>query len=111
MAQSTPVVGSESVLLQRVSDVLLQDGVQRAAEVLHDGVQRAAEVLHDGVQLAAEGLVQAAPALEEATSSAVVGLSEASSATVIGLSVGLGLAGVIILGFVGFGYLLYRVSG
>ena len=78
MAASSPALSSESVLLQRVSEGLLQDGVHRAAEGL---LQPPAEV--------AEGV----------------------SSTVIGLAVGLGVSGVVILGFVGFGYLLYRVSG
>ena len=37
-------------------------------------------------------------------------VGEGVSSTVIGLAVGLSLSTVVILGFVGFGYLLYRVS-
>ena len=56
-------------------------------------------LLQDGVQLSADAVLQSAPELLQGSSSAV-----------IGLAVGLGLSIVVILGFVGFGYLLYRVS-
>ena len=82
---------SQSVLLQRVSEVVLEDGVQlRVAEALRDdSVHRAAQVLLEAPLEVAEGV----------------------SSTVVGLAVGLGVSVVVILGFVGFGYLLYRVSG
>ena len=72
-----------------MSEVLLQDSVQLSAEAL----------LQDGVQRSADAVLQSAPEL-----------LQGSSSTVIGLAVGLGLSVIVILGFVGFGYLLYRVS-
>ena len=84
-------VATESVLLQRVSEVLLEDGVHRRVE----------EALREG------GLHRAAEALLQAP----VEVAEGVSSTVVGLAVGLGVSFVVILGFVGFGYLLYRVSG
>ena len=50
------------------------------------------------------------PAGEEVLAQVGVSLPEGVSSTVVGLAVGLGLSTVVILGFVGFGYLLYRVS-
>ena len=70
------------MLLQRVSASLVQDGVE-----------------HSGERLLEAGLLEATPELVQG-----------ASATVIGLATGLGVAVVVILGFVGFGYLLYRVS-
>ena len=84
---------AKSILLERVSEGLQQEGVQR------EGV-RLLEALPEAVHQEGARLLEAVPAVVEGASS-----------TVIGLAVGLGLSAVVILGFVGFGYLLYRVSG
>ena len=55
-------------------------------------------------------LQEGPPAAEEVLAQVGVSLPEGVSSTVVGLAVGLGLSTVVILGFVGFGYLLYRVS-
>ena len=99
---------AKSILLERVSEGLQQEGVQREGvrllealpEAVHQEGARLLESLPEAVHQEGARLLEAVPVVVEGASS-----------TVIGLAVGLGLSAVVILGFVGFGYLLYRVSG
>ena len=86
----------DSILLQR-----LQEAVQPVGNAIPEVV---ADVVAQPVAVLAEVVGDVVP-------QPLAVLAEGASSTVIGLAVGLSLTSVVIIGFVGFGYLLYRVSG
>lgn len=103
MPLSVPV-SPDSILLQR-----LQEAVQPVGGAATHSAS--ATLVHAVAQPPVAALLHAVSQPTAAVQEPVAALVEGSSSTVIGLAVGLSLTSVVIIGFVGFGYLLYRVSG